>query len=107
MRSARPVAELPRQELLEALARGLPVVAARIGSVAELIEDARSGVLFAPADARALADAIEGLWRDEDALRRMRENARAAYERSYTPARGRDDLLRVYRHTLEHARARG
>jgi glycosyltransferase involved in cell wall biosynthesis len=86
--------------IVEAFACGVPVIASRIGSLAELIADGRSGVLFDPGDARALAAAIERLWPDAEQRRALRANARAEYERRYTLAHNRDALLAVYRETL-------
>lgn len=45
--------------LIEALASGLPAVATRVGGVPEVLEP-EAGTLVAPADARALAEAIQG-----------------------------------------------
>lgn len=50
---------------LEAGASGTPVVAARSGAAATLIEHGRTGLLVPAEDANALADAIETLMRDE------------------------------------------
>jgi len=49
--------------ILESMAAGLPVVASRVGGNPELIAEER-GILVAPNDDRALADAIERLLRD-------------------------------------------
>jgi len=63
--------------LIEAMASGLPSVATEVGGVPELI-DAQAGVLVAPADPGALAEAIEAaLDRDFDSA----EIARQARER--------------------------
>lgn len=43
---------------LHALSEGCPVVAARAGAVAELIEDGRNGLLYAPGDVLSLSEAI-------------------------------------------------
>jgi glycosyltransferase involved in cell wall biosynthesis len=51
---------LPRV-LIEALQAGVPAVAYAVGGVPEVIEDARTGVLVAPGDARALAAAVVAL----------------------------------------------
>lgn len=48
---------------LEAMAAGLAVVSADVGSAQALIEDGKSGLLVAPAEPAAYADAVEGLIR--------------------------------------------
>lgn len=47
--------------LLEAMAAGCPVVASAVGGTPELVEDERTGLLFAGGDAGALATAIARL----------------------------------------------
>ena len=44
--------------LLEAMAAGLPAVAANVGGVIEVLEDRKTGLLVPPGDSRALADTI-------------------------------------------------
>ena len=51
-------------KVLEYMAAGLPVVASRIGQIAELVEHGRSGILCPAGDAQALADALDALRRD-------------------------------------------
>lgn len=48
--------------LLEAMAAGRPVVASRSAGPAEIVEDGRSGFLFAPDDAASLAEAAGRAW---------------------------------------------
>jgi glycosyltransferase involved in cell wall biosynthesis len=50
--------------LMEALACELPVVATRLSGTPELVKDGETGLLVPPADAGALAGAIERLLRD-------------------------------------------
>lgn len=50
--------------ILEAMAWGLPVVSTAIGAIPEQVEDGVSGLLVAPGDAAALADAIGRLLED-------------------------------------------
>jgi glycosyltransferase involved in cell wall biosynthesis len=50
--------------LLEAMAAGLPVVATDAGSILEILENGRDGILVAQRDPLALADAIETLVRN-------------------------------------------
>jgi glycosyltransferase involved in cell wall biosynthesis len=50
--------------LAEAMACGVPVVGSRSGSIMEVVEDGRTGLLCTPLDATAFAEAIERLGRD-------------------------------------------
>jgi glycosyltransferase involved in cell wall biosynthesis len=50
--------------LAEAMACGVPVVGSRSGSIMEVVDDGRTGILTTPLDAVAFADAIERLARD-------------------------------------------
>jgi glycosyltransferase involved in cell wall biosynthesis len=69
--------------LAEAMACGVPVVGSRSGSLAEVVEDERTGLLSTPLDARSFAEAIERLVRDaarRDAMaRRALERARERF----------------------------
>jgi glycosyltransferase involved in cell wall biosynthesis len=51
--------------IIEAMLAGLPVVATRVGGVAELVEDGVTGFLVPPGDAAALSQALEKLLDDE------------------------------------------
>lgn len=46
---------------LEAMERGRPVIASAVGGLPEIVDDGRTGLLVAPGDAAALADAIVAL----------------------------------------------
>jgi glycosyltransferase involved in cell wall biosynthesis len=60
----------------EAMACGVPVVASRIGGLAEIVEDGRSGVLVEPGDAEKLAQAVSVLIKDEPRRAALGKNAR-------------------------------
>ena len=49
------------QALMQAMACGLPVVSTPVGSIEELVEDGRTGLLVPPSDPPALARAIDTL----------------------------------------------
>jgi glycogen synthase len=59
--------------VLEGMIHGLAVAAAAVGGPAEILVDGETGLLFAPGDAQALADAILRLTRDPDVRLRLAE----------------------------------
>ncbi|MEO8605534.1 MAG: glycosyltransferase, partial [bacterium] len=66
--------------VIEAMAMGLPIVSSRSGAIPELIDDGVSGLLVAPRDAAALADALARLLDDGELRRTLGAAARAAAE---------------------------
>ena len=62
--------------VLEAMGHGLPVIAARIGSLKEIIEEGVTGLLFEPCDPEDLSRKIKMLWENNDLCDRMGRNAR-------------------------------
>ena len=58
------------------MASRLPVVATRLSGIPELVEDGTNGYLVPPADAQALAGAINSLFESEELRRRMGERGR-------------------------------
>ena len=69
---------------LEAMAAGVPVIAARTGGLAEIIEGSDAGLLFEPGNAARLAEAIESLLTDESLAVSLRANARRLLDERYT-----------------------
>lgn len=86
--------------VLEAMAMGTPIVAADIGSLAELVTDPMGG-RFAPGDAPGLAAMVRRLWTDPPALARMRLHNRARYLEKYGTDRTMDSLARLYAEVCE------
>lgn len=82
--------------LVEAFASGLPVIASRIGAMAELIEDGKTGLLFDPGSPDDLAKKI--MWAEaypKDMLE-MGRNARREYEAKYTSEQNFGLLMGIY-----------
>ena len=88
--------------LAEAQAAGLPAIASRLGSTAEILDDAGSGVLVEPGDAAALAGAVQALVADPDRRASLAAAARSYYEARLTPERALDRLRAVYASALAH-----
>ena len=82
--------------VVEAFACGLPVIASRSGSMPEIIEEGRNGLLFAPGSADDLASKIVWAEANPDAMAAMGRNARASYEENYTASKNYDQLIQIY-----------
>lgn len=82
---------LPKS-LIEAAACGRPVVTTDVPGCRDAIESGVSGVLVPPRDARALADAVAALARDEALRVRMGAAGRALAERDF----GLDRIVRAH-----------
>jgi glycosyltransferase involved in cell wall biosynthesis len=82
--------------LIEAYSVGLPVIASRVGSISELLEDGVTGLLFTPNDAKGLARAAERLIEDPEFAANLGLQARRRYESRFTPERTLGDLEDIY-----------
>ena len=82
--------------VLEAFAHGRAVAATRIGGVPELVEDGRTGVLFARGDVRDLSERLDHLLTEPQLIERMGAAAAAAWADRYTPERHAENLRAVY-----------
>jgi glycosyltransferase involved in cell wall biosynthesis len=83
--------------IAEAFATGTPAIVSRLGAMAELVDDGRTGWHFQAGDARDLAAAIHRLQALPAAqLAAMRRAARSEYERRFTPARNYARLIEIY-----------
>lgn len=78
--------------LMEALARGVPVVAANVGGVEDIVEDGVSGMLVPPEDPYALAAAVASLVSDPEAAARMGRRGRARMTAAFAAERSLNGL---------------
>jgi glycosyltransferase involved in cell wall biosynthesis len=83
--------------IVEAFAHGLPVIASRLGAMAELIREGTTGLLFEPGNADHFAEKVAWAEAHPEDLARMGRAARQEYERKYTPERNYEVLMRIYR----------
>jgi glycosyltransferase involved in cell wall biosynthesis len=99
---------LPRTAL-EAFCCGLPVIASRMGSMADSIVDGETGLLFEPGNARELADKIRWAVDHPEQMAAMGRQARQTFEKRYTRSSNHDMLLAIYRDVIndQNLRATG
>lgn len=91
--------------LIEAAACGRAAVATRVGGVPEVVEHGRTGLLVAPGDPRALADAVVTLLGDPGRREEMGRRARQLAEERFDMHVWARTLRRVYQHAISGRRA--
>jgi glycosyltransferase involved in cell wall biosynthesis len=87
--------------IVEAFSAGLPVIASRLGGMAELIADGVTGLHFNSGDEKDLADKVRWAADNPGEMLRMGRNARLVYEDKYTPEKNYQQLMAVYRDVIE------
>jgi glycosyltransferase involved in cell wall biosynthesis len=81
----------------EAYACGKPVIAPRLGAMAEIVHDRSTGLLFNAGESADLEAKLQWMTENESARREMGRRARTEFENNYTADHNFDLLLDIYR----------
>ncbi|MFF7441440.1 glycosyltransferase [Streptomyces sp. NPDC008122] len=81
----------------EAMAAGVPAVAAGHGGFVELVDEGVTGLLHRPGEAASLAACLRRVTDGPDRNREMGRAARLRYERLFSPSVGLERLVEEYR----------
>jgi len=87
--------------ILEAMAHGLPVVATCVGAIPEQVVEGQTGIVVAPGDTAALADALERLCRNPGLRREMGERGLERWRNRYSLEATTAKLIEVYRRYID------
>ena len=90
--------------MVEAFACGLPVLASRLGSMAEIVEDGVTGLHFEAGNSADLADKMQWANEHPEEMISMGKNARRAYEAHYTPEINYQQLTAIYQQVIDIAK---
>jgi glycosyltransferase involved in cell wall biosynthesis len=90
--------------MVEAFACGLPVLASRLGSMAEIVEDGVTGLHFEAGNSADLADKMQWANEHPEEMICMGKNARRAYEAHYTPEINYQQLTAIYQQVIDIAK---
>ncbi|WP_405603344.1 glycosyltransferase [Streptomyces sp. NBC_00081] len=83
--------------VVEAMAAGVPTVAAGHGAFVELVEDGVTGLLHQPGEPASLASCLRRIAGEPDRNQEMGQAARLRYEQGFSPAVGLTRLVEEYR----------
>src|SRR6516162_8635544 len=89
--------------ILEGMLHGLAVAASAVGGPAEILDHGRTGVLFAPRDARALAEAVLRLTNDPDGCACIAEAGSRDVREKWLWPRIVEKMRRVYEELVPDA----
>ncbi|HEY8748823.1 MAG TPA: glycosyltransferase [Tepidisphaeraceae bacterium] len=86
----------------EAFAKGTPVIASNHGSMADLIDHGRTGLVFTPGNAADLAEKVRTMIATPTTA--MRAAARTEFESNFTGQRNYDQMMEIYAAALRRRR---
>ncbi|MBL8012450.1 MAG: glycosyltransferase family 4 protein [Candidatus Omnitrophica bacterium] len=86
--------------VVEAFCRGVGIVASRLGSLAELVEDGKTGLLFKAGDPADLQRAVIQYFENPVRIKEFGSNARMTFEEKYTPQANYETLKGIYQNVI-------
>lgn len=92
---------------VESFSCGVPVIASRLGVLAEVVKDGVTGLHFTAGDAHDLAGKVRWAWEHPAEMAAMGRNARREYEARYTPEKNYRMLLDAYERAIHSRHAGG
>jgi glycosyltransferase involved in cell wall biosynthesis len=87
--------------LAEAFAKGTPVIASKLGAMADIIKDGCNGLHVVAGEPEDLAAKVGSLFRDSPALKRMRRSARETFDRNFSADANYQSLMSVYARAMD------
>ncbi|ODU50257.1 MAG: transferase [Thiobacillus sp. SCN 63-374] len=90
--------------IVEAFACGLPVIASRIGALADIMRDGETGLLFDPGNPHDLADKMGWALANPERMAEMGRKARAQYEAEFSAEVNYRRLMEIYDGVLAEQR---
>lgn len=91
--------------LVEALGMGLPPIASNLGSMAEIIADGQTGLLFEPQNPTDLARQVRVIVNDTTLRATLSQAAHQVYQSQYTPEVNYAQLMAIYQSVIEAKKA--
>ena len=82
--------------VMEAMCRGIPVVATRLDGIPEMVKDGTTGILVERDDEAGLAAAVERMLKDELLRKRMGAAGRERAKKLFSPEAYRSSMLELY-----------
>jgi len=82
--------------IIEAYATGTPVIASRLGAMADLVEDGKTGLLFNPGEPDDLTAKVQYALEHPEEMARWGREARYVFEQRYSSESAYKSLMEIY-----------
>jgi glycosyltransferase involved in cell wall biosynthesis len=86
--------------VIEAFAKGTPVIVSNIGALAEIVEDGVTGIHFETGNAKDLAAKVKWAANHPEEIHQMGQNGRRNYEEKYTVEKNYQMLMDIYKEAI-------
>jgi glycosyltransferase involved in cell wall biosynthesis len=86
--------------IIDAFAKGTPVIVSKLGAMAEIVDDGRTGLHFNPGDPVDLAEKVRSILADPWKLPQMRQAARQEFDQHFTADVNHHSLMAIYERAL-------
>ena len=80
---------------------GVPIATSYVGGIPSMVRDQESALCFPVGDEFSLAECIRTLFRDHEMAQHLAQNARQLARVRHDPRRIAEEMLTIYRRTLE------
>jgi glycosyltransferase involved in cell wall biosynthesis len=87
--------------VLEAMALEKPVLATRVGAIAEVIEEGSNGWMIPPGESDTMAAALNSLLKDRSKLKEAGQRAREMLYPKFSPQRQASEVIGIYQEVLD------
>jgi glycosyltransferase involved in cell wall biosynthesis len=92
--------------LVEAFACGKAVVASKLGSMSEIVEDRVTGLHFKAGNSVDLSEKVQWLVDNPNVCRRLGENSRKIFLQKYTADKNYEILMKIYKNAIHEVKKR-
>lgn len=89
--------------IAEAMAAGVPVVAAKVGGIPEMVRDGRTGLLVDPNDTDSICQAVSRILSDPELAQSMGQRAKEAAQDRFRASEVCEKTLQAYRDVLKES----
>lgn len=86
--------------IIEAYATGTPVIASRLGAVADLVDEGKTGLSFIPGDANDLVQKVRWAIKHPDEMTQMGKQARKTFLERYEADTAYERLMTIYQKAI-------